>query len=455
MPKPLLNSLAEFATSIRWANLPDGVREQARLNILDTAGCIASGARLDESLRLLDMEASMGNAGTSSVLGSTRKLSAQAAARVNAYMGDVFELNDLIGGHASIGTITPALALAEQLGASGERLLEAAVTGVEIVCRVHGGFYEHQKPFTETGMAQVGIPNTIGAAAAAARLLDLDTEKTAHAMAIAGALAGWCPAEVIFGDGSEVKPLLFGSWPGSVGLLAAMYARAGMTGAPRLLESPMGYYATVARDIAWEVALDFSHWRLAQPRRKLHACCGYMHSAIDSVAALRREGVKLADASRIRVSIAAYIEPAVSKPAPPQTGNEARFNLQYCLALAALDSDVIVPGHSLDCRRHAGRPELEALRRKFEVVVDPQFGHYRFSRVEVFDAHGQCSQVRNNDAPRGSEWNPMSADEVIDKFRRLAEPLMSTERMNTYVQRLSRLESEQDCGWILGSFDNA
>ena len=119
MPKPLLNSLAEFATSIRWANLPEAVREQARLNVLDTAGCIASGARLEESLRLLDMEVSMGNAGVSSVLGSSRKLSAQAAARVNAYMGDVFELNDLIGGHASIGTITPALALAEELGLSG------------------------------------------------------------------------------------------------------------------------------------------------------------------------------------------------------------------------------------------------------------------------------------------------------------------------------------------------
>ena len=72
MPKPLLNSLAEFATSIRWADLPDAVREQARLNVLDTAGCIASGARLEESLRLLDMESSMGNTGASSVLGSTK-----------------------------------------------------------------------------------------------------------------------------------------------------------------------------------------------------------------------------------------------------------------------------------------------------------------------------------------------------------------------------------------------
>lgn len=453
--EPLLAAIAGFAAGFRWRDLPAVVQEEARLNVLDSIGCMASGARLPETARLVEAERGMGATGPATVLGAAGGFSPEAACRINAYMGDVFELNDLIGGHASIGTVTPAIALAEQLGSSGEQLLEAVVAGVEVVCRVHGGFYQHQKPFTEAGLAQVGIPNTIGAAAAASRLLGFDAQRTAHAMAIGGALAGWCPAEVIFGEGSEVKPLLFGAWPGAVGLLAARYAQAGMTGNLNLLESGMGYYATVARAIAWDVATDFANWRLAQPRRKLHACCGYMHSAIDSVAALRREGVPLAEAARIRVGIPAYIEPAVSKAAAPATGNEARFNLQYCLALAALEADVIVPEHSLDCARHAARPELETLRRKFDVVVEPSFGHYRFSRVELLDAAGRVQRTVENDAPRGSEWNAMSHAEVIGKFRRLAAPLLEAKSMDEYVARVLALHEERDCRWVLGTFDAA
>ena len=113
MKRPLLQELAEYAVSIRWSALPQVVQDEARLNVLDTIGCMASGARLDETRRLLAAERVLGEQGRSSVLGARGGFSAQSAARINAYMGDVFELNDLIGGHASIGTVTPALALAE------------------------------------------------------------------------------------------------------------------------------------------------------------------------------------------------------------------------------------------------------------------------------------------------------------------------------------------------------
>lgn len=450
---PLLTRVAEFAANIRYESVPDEVRKQAKLNVLDTIGCIVSGVTLPESKMLLAAELAMGGKGESTVPGSREKVSMRAAARVNGYMGDIFELNDLIGGHASIATVTPALALAESIGATPRQMLEASITGIEVVCRVHGGFYAHQKPFTETGMAQVGIANAMGAAATAGKLLGFDAAKMQESMAVAGALAGWCPAEVVFGDGSYVKPMLFGAWPGSVGLMAAYYAGEGITGAPRLLESNIGYYATVARGISHDVVLNFKEWRLAQPRRKLHACCGYTHSAIDLMAKLRRAGVALKDAQEIRVHVPAYIVPAVSKDWAPTTGNEARFNLQYCLAHAAVDTDVILPEHSMDCERHVQRPEIEAMRKKFNVVVDPAYNHYRYSTVEVIDAAGKVVVQEKYDAPRGSEWNPMTDDEVRAKFSRLAGPLMGAERIAQYLQRFEGIESESKVDWLLGSFN--
>jgi 2-methylcitrate dehydratase PrpD len=450
---PLLAQVAEFAAGIRWASLPDVVRHQARLNVLDTIGCIVSGVPLDESKRLLRAELAMGGKAESTVPGSREKVSMRAAARINGYMGDVFELNDLIGGHASIATITPALALAEAIGATPRQMLEASVTGIEVVCRVHGGFYAHQKPFTETGMTQVGIANAIGAAAAAGKLFGFDRQGMLDAMGTAGALAGWAPAEVVFGEGNLVKPMLFGAWPASVGLMAAMYAKEGINGSSRLLESNIGYYATVARSHDAEVVLNFTDWRLAQPRRKLHACCGYTHSAIDLVAKLRRDGVDFQAAREIRIHVPAYIVPAVSKADAPDTGNEARFNLQYCLAHAAVDTDVILPDHSLACARHTARPEIEAMRRKFTVVVEPKYSHYRYATAEVIDASGKVVLRADNDAPRGSEWNPMTDDEVRQKFSRLAAPLLSDARIGAYLQRFEGIESERQVDWLLGEFN--
>ncbi len=448
----LLDALADFVCGIRLDAVPEEVRRQSRLNILDTIGCIASGAKLEESQQLLAAEASRGGPQEAAVLGSSLRLPIEAATRVNAYMGDIFELNDLIGGHASIATVTPGLALAEATGASGAQLVEAVIAGVETVCRVHGGFYAHQKPFTETAMVQVIVASAIGAAATASKLLKFDREKTRQAMAMAGALTSWGPAELVFGEGNTLKPILFGGWPGSIGLVAANYAKHGLTGASRLLESPIGYYATVARKHDRSIVLDFDHWRLAQPRRKLHACCGYTHSAIDAVAKLRREGA-LAKAAKIRVDVPAYIVPAVAKfGAAPTTPNEARFNLEYCLAHAATDADVILPTHSMESAQHLARPEIRQALAKFETVVDPAYGHYRYSTVEAFDSAGQSIARLVYDAPRGTEWNPMSDDEVRQKFRRLALPLSDESTINAYLNRVDALEASPDCNWLIGTF---
>lgn len=452
-PEPaLLAQVAQFSHGIRLDAIPDAVRHQARLNILDTIGCIASGARLAESQQLLSAEVSRRGAQEATVFGSAERLPIEAATRVNAYMGDVFELNDLIGGHASIATVVPALALAESIGATGADLVEAVVAGVEVVCRVHGGFYAHQKPFTETAMVQVTIASAAGAAAAAAKLLKLDVAQTTQAMAIAAALTSWGPAELVFGEGNSLKPILFGGWPGSMGLVGANYARHGITAASRLLESPIGYYATVARGYDREVVLDFDHWRLDQPRRKLHACCGYTHSAIDLIARLRTSGA-LKGVAKVRVHLPAYIIPAISKAGrPPTTPNEARFNIEYCLAHASVDTDVILPEHSMNCGAHLARPQIADAIGQFEVVADPAFSHYRYSRVELMDAQGNVIGQASNDAPRGSEWNPMPDDEVKAKFRRLVTDFADGEQIDRYVQCVEQLESKTQTAWLLRAF---
>src|SRR5690606_5973626 len=158
-----------------------------------------------------------------SILGTAHRRALREAIRLNGYLGDVLELNDLIGGHASIGNVCAALALGESLGSSGSRVLVAVVRVIDVTTR----FYDADSPtlrrYAEMALVPVGIPSAIGAAAAAAHILGLSREQTLHAMAIGGSLAGWCPAEVIFGNGGTVKPMLFGAQPAEAGVAAAQY----------------------------------------------------------------------------------------------------------------------------------------------------------------------------------------------------------------------------------------
>ena len=124
------------------------------------------------------------------VLRPPRNSPVEAAARVNAYMGDIFELNDLIGGHASIGNVSALLALAESIGATGGQLVEAVVVGLEVTARVYNGYYPAMKPYDEVGMNPVVFPSSYGVAAGAARLMGLTEAQLGDAMGIAGTLAG-------------------------------------------------------------------------------------------------------------------------------------------------------------------------------------------------------------------------------------------------------------------------
>lgn len=448
----LTRGLASFVAGIRLAAVPEVVRRQARLCILDTIGCVVAGSRVDDWKPLLAAETAEACREEATVVALGRRLPVDAAARVNAYMGDVFELNDLIGGHASIGNVCALLALAEAIGATSAQLVEAVIVGIEVTARVYSGYYPAMKPYDEVGMNPVTFPSSYGVAAGAARLLGLNEAQIGHAMSIAGTLAGWCPAEVVFGDGGSVKPMLFGACPATAGLAGARYARAGMTGPQRLLEGSRGYFVTAAREMFPEAVRDRETWHLAAPRRKYHAACGYVHSPVDVVAELRREGAPLERAAQIRIGMAELTIPGVSKPNPPTSGNEARFHLEYCVALAAHGADVIVPEHSIDFGRYLENADIRHTMAKVKVVADAGQKHYHQCAITLLDAQGHELARREGRGPKGSPQNPMSDDEVIDKFRRLVAHRLNGQAAEEYVRKAQQLDTSAVWSWLVHSF---
>ncbi len=418
--------LAKESSRLTRATIPANVWQQARLCVLDTLGCILAGTRTAEAGLVLRCEPPADGEPSAAVYGTTQRRPLPSALRVNGYLGDVLELNDLVGGHASIGNVTAALGAAEAADADNGTLLEAVVRGIEVTTRVYGAVYPSLKRFTESALVPVGVPSSIGAAVAVSHLKALDEASTAHAMAIAGALAGWCPAEVIFGDGGTMKPMLFGAQPAVAGWTGASYAAHGMTGPLRLLESPLGYFPTVSTSGRVDGTPWSRRWALAQPRRKLHACCGYLHSAVDAALELRERAGPAAHT--IDVHVPPYTADAVAKARPPLSPNDARFHLQYCVALVMCGADVIEPDHSIAFEHHLARPAVREMMARIQVVQDATLTHYEQCRLAARDAQGARYAEVSLDAPRGSPGRPLSEAEVRGKFERLARPALGEAR---------------------------
>jgi 2-methylcitrate dehydratase PrpD len=448
-----LGGLSTFAAGLSLPSVPAAVRHQATLCILDTIGCMVLGAETPDAALMLAAEQATAGADEAAVFGTKVRLPAEAAARTNGYFGDIFELNDLIGGHASIGVVSAALGLAEVLGSSGADLLKAAIAGIETTARVHAGFRDTVRPYAEIGTAYIGFVNTLGAAAAAASLLHLDEARTVQALAIAGALAGWCPAEAIFRDGGTAKPILFGGWPAAVGIRGARYAEHGMTGPERLLDGDFGYYASVTNNCNPDGVRGLDgKWHIAEPRRKLHACCGFFHTPIDLAAELRRtKGSVIFNGAEIRITMTPRVIAAISKGGPPKTPNQARFHAEYCVALAAAGADVILPEHSTRCAEFLADPKIAAIMHGVRIAPDPALRHYGSCVVEVVSG-GRTVARATGAGPKGSPANPMSDAEVIAKFQRLVAHKLTPDAAAAYTSRIQNLEKETDCRWLAAAF---
>ena len=126
---------------MRFEDLGESTLTAARTVVLDTLGAILAGSRLPENMRLADLATERSAVRTATLLGRARKADPMLAALANATAGVALEMdegNRWGGGHPAIHVLPAALAVAEEVGASGPRFLEALVAGYEVTSRLGG-----------------------------------------------------------------------------------------------------------------------------------------------------------------------------------------------------------------------------------------------------------------------------------------------------------------------------
>lgn len=441
----LTEELARRISAIRYETLPREAIANAKIAILDTVAVTLAGAAEASTATLMRVPG-VTESGPSRVFGHRHRVSALNAALVNGTASHAMDFDDVhasLGGHPS-AMLTPALfALADLQATSGRDLIAAFIAGFETETRVGKGvnYHHYEKGWHPT--VTLGI---FGTTAACAHLMRLDEAQTSIALAIAVSLASGVKANF----GTMTKPLHVGHASRS-GLFAALLAREGFTANPLAFEHQQGFLEVFNGAGHYEAGRILADWgspyQIEAPGVgvKLYPCCGSTHCPIDGALTLAaRHRVRADDVERIVARIHARRLPHTNRP-DPQSGLEAKFSVQYCIARALVDGRVSVEHFEGDAHRD---PAVRRLMSK--VRIEP----YTEIAADTGDTYPVAFTVtlrsgeevtHRQPRPSGrSPGDPVPADRLEAKFRSCVTRVLPQDDTHALLAALNDLEGVAD-----------
>lgn len=355
--------------------------------------------------------------GCSTVLLTGERTSASQAALLGglaAHALDYDDVDDIILGHPSAVLVPALLACAEQIDAGGAELVDAFWVGLRagrMVSTVVG-----IGPHYAAGWHSTSSLGSIAAAAAVARLRRLSPGQTANALGIAGSLAAGSRQNF----GTMTKPLHAG-WAAEIGIRAARLASTGFTADPRQLEGPLGFLALHlggTLDPARQDALLEQAPGLDDPalNLKLYPCCYYTHCGAEAALGLAQDGLRAQDCERLVVTVQdGGLAPLIHHR--PETGLEAKFSMEYVVAAALIDRQIVLRSFA---DGQVARLEPQELLRRVEVREAPQPpaggpAEDTFTLIEVHRPDGEVVS-RRVDRALGHATRPVPDSRLRDKF---------------------------------------
>jgi 2-methylcitrate dehydratase PrpD len=332
--------LGKRINALRFEDLPAEAVHWAKVGILDTVGVTLAGS-MDPCATIVAGVLSSG--GPSLLLGTSKRTSPLDAALVNgaaSHALDFDDCNNTMGGHPSAPVLSALFALADEIGVSGRDFIAAYVAGFETECKISLGvnLYQYTRGWHPTGTLGV-----FGAAAACAKLLKLDEQRTAVALAIAASFSSGIKSNF----GTYVKPLHVGHAARN-GLFAALIARDGYTASPVAFEHKQGYFEVFNGAGNYDAEKILPAWGkpfdIVEPGIgiKQYPCCASTHPAIDAMLKLvRTHDVKPDAVERIQSWTHKRRLEHTNRP-DPQSTKDAKFSVQYCVARALIDRQVVI-----------------------------------------------------------------------------------------------------------------
>lgn len=417
--------IAQWLEVLRADAFPRELLDKAEDHYLDSLGAIIAG-RNTGPVNLAERVFSQ--PGPCRILmTSDRGRAAVDAARINAVAAHALEIDDTEGlDHSGAVVVPVVLALADQnANITHEQKMTAMIAGYEVGRRVQsalGGYAKHNAD----GWHSTATCGVFAAAASASLLMGLDSNRIAHALSIAASMSGGSWAFSI--SGSMTKQLHPGFAAGN-GVIAAQLAAAGANGPLEIFEDVWGgFFQTHGNDHSDPEQLTIglgADWAFAHSAIKPYAACRSAHSAIDAMAfALDNHHIDRGEIRSIEIVLDPYLMGMIGQT-EFNTEAQARMSLPMSLAL-------LLHGYRLMPWDYSGEPISEASHWLSQITVrssKSREGQEPLLRVslehEVVELHRPYAH--------GSEKDPMSRAEVIEKFRQVTSSEMSINEQGAMI----------------------
>lgn len=439
--------LAKFVAQLKYEDLPPQVAAKAKDLVLDQVGIMMACATLPWSKNIYDYVCDWGDCkAEATVAHYGYKTKVENAVFANASFGHGFEIDDhYLPGESHPGCISvpSALAIGEREHVSGKELMVAVVAAYEVMGRINRaitpscsnrGFHAH-----------TSISGPFGAAAAAGKVLGFDPELMVNALSIAGSHSSG--TKEYDQNGGSVKRMHAGM-AAHGGMRSALIAKRGITGPPTILEGKHGFFQAFAdeykvNEITDGLGTDFKV--VMGQGFKYYCSCGAMHSALDGLRMLiaAHDDVRADNIAEIVMGTNSNTRYHVDAKLNGTDIISAQFSAPFSLAMTLLKGS---NGFADYCVENLRDQTILSLAGKVKMEIHEDMDREaakRGSRVIVRLKSGK-SYEQVVEYCKGLAENPLTRQEMDDKFRGLARVVADDETTGEILHTVHHLDELKD-----------
>lgn len=417
----------------------------SKRSIIDSMGAMIIGSKTHCAEKA---EYMAGRDGSATIIGFGGGYTAKDAAFVNGISGHELELDDTSSsnlGHPTIAVLPSLLAIAEETGCSGEKFLKAFLIATEVECKIGRicAKYLHER-----GWHASSITGVLGAAAGCGYLLDQSRDKLINSIGIAASMA----SGVRENFGTATKSIHIGK-TAQDGVHAAQLSEIGFDASASALDGKEGYLFEYSAHRFEEFGKDFADtlgndWDVCSPgfAIKRYPSCSSSHRAVDGLVDLiESNSLKACDIKKITVGMS---KPAMRELVTPypENGEEAKFSIGFQIGLYLNGIENMPENYTRDI---IYKPEVQDIIQKTSMYNKTDYDDLPSDMgvgpalVTIETADGR-SLTKEQIYPVGHLTNPMSDQQIYEKYLKCSESIIGKENANTLYDLLFSLEKVED-----------
>jgi 2-methylcitrate dehydratase PrpD len=444
-----MDRMVGFLTDTELGDIPDDVKADGRLSLLDTIGCMVGGSTASAFRSLAS--GYLGAAGPSPVLGTDWRLPAAYSALLGGIAATWLDLDSghrhpssdppIPGGHPPVHNIPVLLAKGDPAGIDGGTFLRSYLLTYELGARL--GVATRLRP----GLHVHGVQFTVGAAAAVAMLGNAEPSRLAAAMRL-GAGLNIMPTMRAALDGGTVRNTFAGVGAFN-GVLANDLLDAGIDPESQPFETVYGTVASTGFDPELLVDGLGEHWETTLGYYKVHACCRWNHPALDALEEITlRSPIAFEDVDRVEVRTFAFAVQMDDREPPTDLG--AKFSIPFAVASSLVRGDA---GYRSFTPAAVQDERIRRLALNVSVREEPEFSAAlparRPTAVDVYLSDGSVLSATVQGS-RGDPGDRFPVDRMHAKFRELVGDVVGEARAARALEMLNEIERLADIRTLVG-----